>query len=290
MRALKKVFYALTDSLRELMMVTELALPNFRRRGTTPEIPVIASLTTYPPRIGLAWLAIESLLRQSVRPRKLILVLSEDEFPQKIVPRRIQQQSRRGLEILWVARNGRSYDKLIPVRQRYPGETIVTFDDDKFFPRTLLEELYLASVQNPGSVIGSRGWIIPSDGTEIHYGANWVRATPGARGRNLFTPGGNGCLYPPSSLDSTCENLDLALAICPTADDIWFWGAIQKTQSNLVCLGLPAHRPVKALTSTTALSDINRHSNDSQLQKILSFISPGSCDINLAGKDGAPND
>ena len=269
MRALKKVFYALTDSLRELMMVTELALPNFRRRGTTPEIPLIASLTTYPPRIGLAWLAIESLLRQSVRPRKLILVLSEDEFPQKIVPRRIQQQSRRGMEILWVARNGRSYDKLIPVRQRYPGETIVTFDDDKFFPRTLLEELYLASVQNPGSVIGSRGWIIPSDGTEIHYGANWVRATPGERGRNLFTPGGNGCLYPPSSLDSACENLDLALAICPTADDIWFWFATQRTGSPTVCLGLKPHRSIRSQKGTPALSAINITKNDDQFQQML---------------------
>ena len=269
MRALKKVFYALTDSLRELVIVTALALPNFRRRGTTSEIPVIASLTTYPPRIGLAWLAIETLLRQSVRPRKLILVLSEDEFPQKIVPRRIQRQSRRGLEILWVARNGRSYDKLIPVRQRYPGETIVTFDDDKFFPRTLLEELYLASVQNPGSVIGSRGWIIPTDGTEIHYGANWVRATPGARGRNLFTPGGNGCLYPPSSLDSTCENLDLALEICPTADDIWFWFATQRTGAPTVCLGLKPHRSIRSQKGTPALSAINNTKNDGQFQQML---------------------
>lgn len=269
MRALKKVFYALTDSLRELVIVTALALPNFRRRGTTSEIPVIASLTTYPPRIGLAWLAIETLLRQSVRPRKLILVLSEDEFPQKIVPRRIQRQSRRGLEILWVARNGRSYDKLIPVRQRYPGETIVTFDDDKFFPRTLLEELYLASVQNPGSVIGSRGWIITTDGTEIHYGANWVRATPGARGRNLFTPGGNGCLYPPSSLDSTCENLDLALEICPTADDIWFWFATQRTGAPTVCLGLKPHRSIRSQKGTPALSAINNTKNDGQFQQML---------------------
>lgn len=269
MRVLKKGFYALTDSLRELVMVTLLALPNFCRRGTTSEIAVIASLTTYPPRIGLAWLAIETLLRQSVKPRKLILVLSEEEFPKKIVPRRIQQQSRRGLEILWVARNGRSYDKLIPVRQRYPGETIVTFDDDKFFPRTLLEELYLASVQNPGSVIGSRGWVIPAEDKEIHYGSDWVRATPGARGRNLFTPGGNGCLYPPRSLDPTSENLDLALEICPTADDIWFWFATQRTASPTVCLGLRPHRSIRSQKGTPALSAINSTKNDDQFQQML---------------------
>ena len=41
---------------------------------------VIISLTTYPGRINTVWLAIETLLRQSVKPDAIILWLSTDQF------------------------------------------------------------------------------------------------------------------------------------------------------------------------------------------------------------------
>ncbi len=270
-RALKRSAFVLADRLREFFIVIRLWLPQSQPAGKRRVVPVIASLTTYPPRIRFAWMAIETLIRQSVKPMKLILVLNEEEFPDKEIPRRIRLQLRRGLEILWVAHNGRSYDKLIPVRQAFPGETIVTFDDDKFFPSNILEQLYEASVHNPGAVIGSRGWVIRSDKGAISYGSNWFRAKPGAKGKNLLTPGGNGCLYPPESLDSAVDLLDTALKICPTADDIWFWGAVQKANSDLVCLGLNAHRPVSALNAGEALSRTNESDNDPQFQRTLDY-------------------
>ncbi len=42
--------------------------------------PVVISLTTIPSRLDKAWLTIESLLRQSKKPNKIILWLAEDEF------------------------------------------------------------------------------------------------------------------------------------------------------------------------------------------------------------------
>lgn len=271
MRALTKRLYALADFLREALLVVSLWLPYFRGRVSKPEIPVVASMTTYPPRIGLAWIAIETLLRQSVRPHRLLLVLSEEAFPGRVVPSRIRAQTRRGLELLWVEKDGRSYDKLIPVRQEFPGETIVTFDDDKYFPSNLLEDLFRTSLEHPRDVIGSRGWIIREGESGIHYGSSWDRATPGMRGQNLLTPGGNGCLYPPTSMDSAVNDLAMAFEICPTADDIWFWGALQKAGSTLTCLGYPAHRPVAPLKSTVALSTTNQINNDTQFQRALDY-------------------
>jgi len=272
MSAFKKFLFIASDTVKEFFTIVLLWLPEIRPAPQKPEIPVIVSMTTYPPRIKSAWISIETLLRQTVRPMKLLLVLSIEEFPTQKLPFRIRAQTRRGLEILWINRTSGSYDKLIPVRKAFPGATIVTFDDDKYFPSRLLERLHDASRKNPESVVGSRGWVIRRTpfGT-ASYGSNWVRATPGARGRNLITPGGNGCLYPSISLDLEVDNLDNAIKVCPTADDIWFWAAIQKKGSQIVSLGDQAHRPVKSLGSGHALSKINEVANANQFQKALDF-------------------
>lgn len=269
-----RLAYRISDTLKECLLVLWLALPVGFVHTASRTVPVIASLTTYPPRIGKSWMAIETLLRQSVRPEHLVLVLNTEEFPTKKLPRRIVRQTRRGLEIVWTNRNGRSHDKLIPVRAEFPQATIVTFDDDKFFPRNLLEELVTASTQHPGKVIGARGWEIrrTKKDEKVTFGEEWTRARANTTGQHLFLPGGNGCLYPYDSLDRLVDELDDALRIAPTADDVWFWGALQKKSSRMVCLGMPPHRPVSALQSGPALSDLAASENERQFQEALDFF------------------
>jgi hypothetical protein len=233
--------YRLSDAVKEVLLVLWLWLPLRFLIRHQRIVPVIASLTTYPPRIARSWLAIETLLRQSVKPQHLVLVLNTEEFPSKQLPRRIHSQTK------------------------------MTFDDDKFFPRNLLNELFTASERHPGHVVGARGWVIRKDekGTDINFGQGWTRATPGMTGSDLFTPGGNGCLYPPDSLSYMVDDLESALSICPAADDIWFWGAIQKNSSPILCLGMPPHRPVSLLKGGPALSSIDPLEEDLQFQSAL---------------------
>jgi len=212
-----------------------------------------------------------------VRPMKLLLVLSIEEFPTQKLPFRIRAQTRRGLEILWINRTGGRYDKLIPVRKAFPGATIVTFDDDKYFPSVILEEIYAASRLNPDSVIGSRGWVIRDDYGQIRYGSNWLRAEPGSKGRHLFMPGGNGCLYPPNSLSPTVDDITLALDLCPTADDIWFWFAAQQAHSKLYCLGMKAHRSVRPQRKSPALAEVNESQNEVQFNKMKEHFGFDEC-------------
>ena len=273
-KTIKRAFFRLSDALQEALLVLWLGLPLGFLYRTRTTVPVIASLTTYPPRIDKSWQAIETLLRQSVAPERLILVLSLEEFPSLELPKRIRGQMKRGLEVLWVDRNGRSYDKMLPARSKFPRMTVVTFDDDKFFPRNLLRELFEASLQNPGSVVGARGWIIRKleAEPELRFGDGWTRATQGIKGSHLFTPGGNGCLYPYNSLSHWVDDLDEALRVCPTSDDIWFWGALQKNKSSVVCLGMPPHRPVSRLKRGPSLSSINSTGEDTQFQTVLDYF------------------
>ena len=275
MRALRRAFYRLTDRIKEGALLTWLALPRLKSMKKTKHAsPIIVAMTSYPARIKRSWIAIETLLRQTCPVDKFVLVLADDEFPGRLLPRKIIRQQNRGLEILWVSRNGCSFDKLIPVRLAYPSANIITVDDDKFFPRNLVQELVKAHRQFPQDIIGARGWVMStssaSDG--VHYGEGWTRADPGHRGRDLFMPGGNGCLYPPRSLNEAVDDLDQALSVCPTADDIWFWGHAQRNMTTMRCLGFPAHRIVRNGVGEPSLSSINESENNHQFQKIMDSL------------------
>jgi|AntAceMinimDraft_1070359.scaffolds.fasta_scaffold06136_2 hypothetical protein len=267
MGRLPRRVYQAIDVARELFIVMWLRIPQPRRiERKKTEIPVIASLTSHPGRIQHVWLSIETLLRQTVKPQALVLILSLEEFPGRKIPTKLSAQARRGLIIKWVDQNHGSFDKLLPIRTLYPDSAIATFDDDKYFPKDILYRLHQASTLHPTAVIGARGWRIKPSVTDnrVHYGDGWDRITGPATGRDLLMPGGNGCMYPHDSLDPEVDNWSAALKICPTADDIWFWGSLTKAESPSHCLGLPAHRPVKRQQESAALSGINRSRNDQQ--------------------------
>lgn len=90
---------------------------------------VIVSLTTYNKRIYDVYLAIESIMQQTVKPSKIILWLDENEFRPDNIPNSLILQQKRGLEIRFCA-NIKSYKKLIPTLKNYSNDIIITIDDD----------------------------------------------------------------------------------------------------------------------------------------------------------------
>jgi hypothetical protein len=235
----------------------------------------IVSLTSFPARIQHAWISIETIFQQRRRPAKVVLVLAEEEFPNRVLPQTIRKQEQRGLEILWTARNMRSYKKLIPTRAAYPDATIITIDDDVYYEPWRLERLILAANQNPGAIIGHRGWEISvSDGELLPY-INWPPAntfTP--EGRILLT-GCGGILYPPHSLsDEHLIDYYLAEILCPLADDIWFWIAAKIAGTRNICLGNNYINVVRSQKNSPSLASINwlQGHNDNQLKNVIQFF------------------
>jgi hypothetical protein len=274
--------HRVVDQLRERRLTLQLALP-FSGKPTRPHAPegIVIGMTSFPARIKTAWKAVETLLRQDVQRVPVVLVLSTEEFPTKKLPWRLASQTKRGLQILWTERNGRSFDKLLPLRAHYPEATIITVDDDKYFPPDTIRRLLEAHASHPQHIVGTRGWrvITPEGSSEVRFGVGWERSQPGDEGLGLHLPGGNGCLYPPGSLDPVVDDLDLALSLCPSADDMWFWAAAQLQQTPFLCLGMPAHRPVRAQGRTPALSHINTVKAEEQFQAVLDHFGFATKDI-----------
>lgn len=235
-------------------------------------IPLAVSMTSFPPRIRRSWFAVESLLQQSARPTRIILVLSDEEFPGRRLPRMFRRLKKRGLEILWVERNGKSFDKLLPVATLLSTTAILTVDDDKLFPRHYLKEMWARHREDPSAVIGWRGWEMKSYDGEIHYGKGWVRATSKTPPQRLLMPGGGGVLYPPGSLNPRAHSLEEALRVAPTADDLWFWGSVFSQGGGFRCLAKEPLTPVLGQDKTPALKNLNVVQNDPQFQQVLDYF------------------
>ena len=217
---------------------------------------VVVSMTSYPTRIKHSWLSLESLFRQDFDDYHVVLVLAKSQFPGGKVPRRIRSLVLRGLEIIWVDRDGRSFDHLWPAYLRYPASRIISVDDDKFFPPDLVSKLMDESDNRPHTIVGWRGWEMKLVGSELRFGEGWIRATRESPSEVLFMPPGNGSLYPPHSLPEVTGDYETREKVCPDADDVWYWAMARLKGSPSFCVGESNHRPVWKQTRTDSLASV----------------------------------
>ncbi|MCQ2753676.1 MAG: glycosyltransferase, partial [bacterium] len=191
---------------------------------TNPKL--IVSLTSYPARIGTVHLTINTLLRQTLKPNKLILWLADSQFPNKEddLPQELLQLKTLGLEIKW-CEDLKSYKKLIPAIQEFPDDIIVTVDDDLYYKEDFLEILYNSYKKNPDNIHARR-----ANNIKIKKRRRVLRVEPHYSNINYmssfnnFLMGGGGVLYPPHSLHKDIYNIEQIKTLIPTHDDIYFWG------------------------------------------------------------------
>jgi hypothetical protein len=197
------------------------------RRGNSPGVtaqkrgvPLVVSLTSIPERLNKLHLCVESLLRQSCKPDHLILWL-DDSVPDPL-PESVGRLTRRGLTIRR-CRDIRSYKKIIFALRDYPNAVIATADDDFFYPRHWLRDLYQAYERDPRFIYCHRAHMVVVDGAGPRPYREWNFESPGLQGPSnlLFPTGAGGVLYPPGSLSKEVLNEAVFTEICPTADDIW---------------------------------------------------------------------
>lgn len=203
----------------------------------TPD--VIVSLTSFPQRMYDIHFCLYSLLNQTLKPDKVILWLSEEEFPQKEqdIPDTVLSFIEKGLEIKW-CKNIKSYKKLIPTLKKFPDSIIVTADDDIYYPVDWLDKLYKSYQKYPQYIHCHRAHKILFDSNKkiLPYKI-WAFETknPQPEYINFFT-GSGGVLYPPECLNTDVLNEELFTKLAPNADDIWFWtmAVLQGTKIKVV--------------------------------------------------------
>lgn len=268
----RRIYYPFIAYLRELFYIALCNVPFSSCKRKVSKNTIVA-LTSFPARINDTWITIESILRQTVKPEKVILTLSASEFPNRVLPRKLRRQEKRGLHVIWIEENTLSYKKLIPAVCQNKGATLITIDDDVIYKPWMVETLLSASRLMPHAVIGYRGWELKLDaqGQLVPY-MQLTPATLETSEKATLLTGVGAILYPPDSLDLQllCD-LNTARSICPTADDIWFWAVTRKSNISIRCLGLESYYNRRFRKKSPALEDINRAggANDSQLKSAI---------------------
>jgi hypothetical protein len=246
----------------------------------TPEL--IVSLTTIPERVSRVSLCIDSLLRQSIKPDRIILWLSEQSLSglprisKSTLPRDLVKLERRGLEIRWTKDIG-SYRKIIPTMVECPGAIIVTADDDIFYPRHWLKLLYQAYEREPQYVHCHRAHLIEYEesGLPRRY-RDWRLLAPGIVGPSLdLVPTGvGGILYAPGHLHDDVLNESVFLRLCPRADDIWLKAMSLKKGVPCKKVAPETFRVVSIRfqqNRTLSSDNLDRDANDPQIMAVAEF-------------------
>lgn len=263
-------FYSM---LRVVVRVSaNILLPVFFKLTPTPTLnksakdAPIVSITTFPKRIGRLWIVIESLMRQTVKPKLIILWLSRDQFQSlESVPRSLRKMQKKGLKIEFRDGDIRSHKKYFYAFTELKNEIIITADDDIIYPSYTIEKLMLVHGKSPNSVCARFVVTIGynPDGTLMKL------REPGM----LFFCSGGGVLFPPNSVDERMLNISDAQAMCPIADDVWLNAMVNMKPTKILKTDeYFSLLPVINLRNET-LSSINlgRSQNEVQIENTRRF-------------------
>lgn len=238
---------------------------------------IIVSLTSYGRRIHEVYLTIESIMRQTVKPNKIILWLAEDEFTTDTIPVSLKRLEKRGLTIGF-CEDIKSYKKLVPALRKYPDDIIITVDDDVLYNYDLIENLMNSYKKNPKVIHFCRGSRIKihEDGSLYGY-TQWDSPVKDSYINKLnFPTGVGGILYPPDCFHKDVTNEKLFMTLCPTADDVWFkaMSLLKMTYAKKVYTqnikGVDYTILNNDMQSETALWNINVTKNDEQIKAVFS--------------------
>lgn len=200
-----------------------------RRVARRPRI--IASLTSYPPRIGGVHVAIQSLLAQRMLPDKIVLWLCEQDFPnkEKDLPQSLLEMRSHDVVIRWVPENLKPHKKYFWALQEYQDDIVILFDDDLVYPNTCIAELMAMHERFPKAIAATRTHMIMfnDDGSLKPYD-QWIYEAPahypelvGKPSMRLFATTGFGTLFPPHILPQQTFDVEAIRESALNADDIW---------------------------------------------------------------------
>ena len=182
------------------------------------EIKCIVSLTSHGARLKHVHKTIDTILRGTYTPSKIVLTVYKDDIDL------VSDYLKNKCEIIVGEKNLKSHLKYFYAMQKYRDIPIVTIDDDCFYPTNFLELLWESYLKHPNCVSAYRVHRPTIKNNKLtHYG-EWKRNFQGIKTPNplLMSTGVGGVLYPENILDITDEDLKYINEF-PTTDDIFLF-------------------------------------------------------------------
>ena len=226
--------------------VAEVSLPLWIRRKPSlegvklsgDERGVVVSLTSFPARIGKVWITLESLFRQTRRPDRIVLTLTEEEFPGGIndLPESLAPYIARGVEVVFLPYNLKCHNKYCHSLVAFPDAVVITVDDDCYYRSDTVERLLALHRKYPGAVCCNIAVVI--DPSHFHEYSFWKKSSEESGPSSLNVAlGFAGVLYPSGLPLDRILDRKTAGRLAPTADDLWLKAVEMASGIGVACGG-----------------------------------------------------
>ena len=232
---------------------------------------LVVSFTSFPKRIGNVWQVVECLKRQTIRPDKIILYLSKEQFSSiEEIPDNLISRQDDIFHIEMVDGDLRSHKKFFYSFTSYPDNLVLLVDDDIYYPLNMVEQMLEAYMENSNSIICRFGYKIQynMDGSIKNY-FTWPLIQDASFSQSILFGTGGGSLFQPSKLYRDTCNANLFENLCPLADDIWINAMVRLSKQNIVkldCGGLlPIYNKNNEMLCTL---NVIENQNDVQLKAV----------------------
>ena len=259
-----------------------------------PKGKLTVCLTTIDSRLPHLHRVIESLHQQEVSPKEIRLHISREPYlldkgisPDN--PHLKELQKFPLLKVKWVDNTG-PYRKIVPFLQEHfshhvaTDQLFVTVDDDTLYPPEFLRVL-LERYEKHDCVVAFRGRAMVLEAAEIASYPTWGIGLDYPSMSNLPT-GKDGVLYSTRFFTRDFVRLDNALALAPTADDLWIkWqcglnGVPAIVLNPIACIsdykGFPVVDYSKEYRGNSLYSSYNANSaqgkNDDSVRKLEAYV------------------
>ncbi len=242
---------------------------------------VIVSLTSYPGRIGIVSNCIDSILKQKTKPEKVLLWLSEKQFPNKEedLPEDLKKMQARNkrFEIKWAKEDLGPHKKYFYTVKEYPDHPVIIIDDDAIYDETMVFKLMKSFKKYPHSISCMRANLITFNKNKtVKPYSLWVKDfnmildTPCW---NLLPVGVGGTLLPPGCLPKEAFDIEAIKENCLYCDDLWLKAMTTYAGYDVVIPGERSFYQLIENSQDTALWKLNDDlgNNDKSFKKICDY-------------------
>ena len=245
-----------------------------QKRKDSIKSDVIVSFTSFPARIDNVWQVVVCMLNQEVQPRAILLWLSKEQFPcANSIPESLKRLEGDIFKIRLVEGDIRSHKKYFYVSEELPESRILLIDDDLYYPTNMIKRM-LKEMELTGNMVSMYASHInyKIDNTLMPF-STWRNEYGKSNSEKLFFGSGGGFLFRPMDMYKDINNIDLALSLCPTADDIWLNAMVRLNNKKVSKIKSGLILPVKEQVNGNRLCDINVNGqgNDLQLEAINNY-------------------
>ena len=189
---------------------------------------LIISLTSYPKRFKTLPLVLNSIMKQTILPDKIILWIENSD--KKKLPATVLNF--KGIDVEFCENGLFSYKKIIPLLRKFRNFYIITLDDDVIYSKDTVEKLVSNSKKFPNDVIAN---CIHKIKLINYYPISyklWSRNHKKQTKFAFFT-GAAGVLYPPNCFYKDVLKKSCFKRLAPLADDVWLNWMVKLNNTNI---------------------------------------------------------